>query len=202
MREIDADSNRLMGLVIQGDEAAFVSFYRNTQGKVFRYALQMSGCRNCAEEAVQEVYMTLIRKPEMFDEERGSAVSLLYGITRNVVKRLTQQRQNSRTLDEEERLDSKAVEEGETPFSRISRNELVRAVRDAILQLPARYREVLVLCELQELSYSDAASALGCRVGTVRSRLHRGRSLLARKIRQSAPGTFAYGAEGTARGLL
>ena len=56
------------------------------------------------------------------------------------------------------------------------------ALRRALLELPVRYREAIVLCDLQELSYADAADALGCAVGTVRSRLHRGRALLARRL--------------------
>jgi RNA polymerase sigma-70 factor (ECF subfamily) len=52
-----------------------------------------------------------------------------------------------------------------------------------VLALPAHYREVVVLCELHELSYAEAAAALGCAVGTVRSRLHRARAMLAAKLR-------------------
>ena len=55
-------------------------------------------------------------------------------------------------------------------------------MRRAVLTLPLRYREVVVLCDLQELSYAEAADALACAVGTVRSRLHRGRQLLAAKL--------------------
>jgi len=55
-------------------------------------------------------------------------------------------------------------------------------VQQAILRLPEHYREAVVLCELQEMSYEDAASVLGCSVGTVRSRLHRGRALLIQKL--------------------
>ena len=53
----------------------------------------------------------------------------------------------------------------------------------AVLTLPVRYREAVVLCDLQELTYAEAAAALECAVGTVRSRLHRGRALLASKLR-------------------
>jgi RNA polymerase sigma-70 factor (ECF subfamily) len=51
-----------------------------------------------------------------------------------------------------------------------------------VLSLPVRYREAVVLCDLQEFSYADAAAAIGCAVGTVRSRLHRGRALLTVKL--------------------
>jgi len=69
------------------------------------------------------------------------------------------------------------------PLDSLSRNETIESVRKSILTLPERYREVVVLCELQELSYLEAAAILGCAVGTVRSRLHRARVLLIEKLR-------------------
>jgi RNA polymerase sigma-70 factor (ECF subfamily) len=69
------------------------------------------------------------------------------------------------------------------PLSDVVRDERVRRVREAVLTLPIRYREVLVLCELEEKSYQEAASILGCAAGTVRSRLHRARELLVQKLR-------------------
>jgi len=65
--------------------------------------------------------------------------------------------------------------------------ETVGRVRHAIGTLPENYREVVVLCELQEMSYEEAASALGCPVGTVRSRLHRARAILLEKLRDAQP---------------
>ena len=65
--------------------------------------------------------------------------------------------------------------------------ENVSRVRQAIATLPENYREVVVLCELDEMSYEDAAAALDCPVGTVRSRLHRARALLLEKLRDAQP---------------
>ena len=58
-------------------------------------------------------------------------------------------------------------------------------MRQAVATLPENYREVVVLCELEELSYEEAASALKCPVGTVRSRLHRARAMLVEKLRET-----------------
>jgi RNA polymerase sigma-70 factor (ECF subfamily) len=69
------------------------------------------------------------------------------------------------------------------PIGDLSNAEEIVALRRAVLSLPVRYREVVVLCDLENLSYVDAASALECAVGTVRSRLHRGRALLEAKMR-------------------
>ena len=69
----------------------------------------------------------------------------------------------------------------------LTRRETIEQVRRAVLSLPAVYREALVLCDLQDLSYDDAAQALDCPVGTVRSRLNRGRGMLAQKLGKPAP---------------
>src|SRR6266478_1016620 len=60
--------------------------------------------------------------------------------------------------------------------------ERLEQVRAAVLELPAEFREAVVLCELEEMSYEEAAQAAGCPIGTIRSRLHRGRALLLAKL--------------------
>jgi RNA polymerase sigma-70 factor (ECF subfamily) len=65
--------------------------------------------------------------------------------------------------------------------------ETVGRVRQAIATLPQNYREAVILCELEEMSYEEAAAALDCPVGTVRSRLHRARALLVEKLHDSQP---------------
>jgi RNA polymerase sigma-70 factor (ECF subfamily) len=69
------------------------------------------------------------------------------------------------------------------PLDNLSRAETIELVRRAVLALPEKYREVVVLCDLEEMSYADASQILDCAVGTVRSRLHRGRALLIEKLR-------------------
>ena len=68
-------------------------------------------------------------------------------------------------------------------LSDLLRSEMIESVRQAVLALPSHYREVVVLCDLHEMSYLEAAAALSCAVGTVRSRLHRARSLLIERLR-------------------
>jgi RNA polymerase sigma-70 factor (ECF subfamily) len=78
-----------------------------------------------------------------------------------------------------------------------SRTDTIASVRKAVLSLPERYREVVVLCDLQEMSYEEAATIVGCAVGTVRSRLHRARTFLAVKLselRTPQPKSIAGGA--------
>ena len=69
-----------------------------------------------------------------------------------------------------------------TPAFWAERRERVERVRDAVLSLPPEFREAVVLCELEELSYEEAAQKSGCPIGTIRSRLHRGRALLMARL--------------------
>ncbi len=73
-----------------------------------------------------------------------------------------------------------------TALDRLTRVETAHQVRAAVQSLPPGYREVVVLCDLQEMEYADAAAIIGCPIGTVRSRLHRARSLLATKLATGA----------------
>ena len=177
----------LLRLTLAGDEEAFTALYRRRQGGVYRFALQMSGSEALAEDVVQETFMVLMRDGGNFDAGRGSLAAYLYGIARNHVLR---------AFDRERalvRFDDEAEEGGEPPHENLvarpdplgdlTRAESVEKLRQAVLALPAHYREVVVLCELHEMSYAEAAEALGCAVGTVRSRLHRARAMLAEKLR-------------------
>ncbi|MDQ3908159.1 MAG: sigma-70 family RNA polymerase sigma factor [Acidobacteriota bacterium] len=176
-----------------GEEAAFAALYRRRQAGLYRFALQMSGSESVAEDVTQEVFMALLDEEINFDPSRGALSSYLYGAARNqVLRRLAKERSFVALADEDEgwqagadgrRGGARRHEARHDPFAEASRSETVESVRQAVLALPVHYREVVVLCELQEMSYADAASALNCAVGTVRSRLHRARSLLCERLR-------------------
>jgi len=180
----------LLRLTLAGDEEAFAALYRRRQAGVYRFALQMSGSEAVAEDVVQEVFLALMREGHRFDAARGSSLaSYLYGIARNHVLRVFEKERPTVALAEEETGEAPAhenlVARGD-PLGDLTRADEVGRLRQAVLALPAHYREVVVLCELHEMSYAEAAEALGCAVGTVRSRLHRARAMLAEKLRGGA----------------
>ncbi len=183
-KQTDAD---LLGLMLAGDEDAFTALYRRRQGGVYRFALQMSGSEALAEDVVQEVFMVLMREGRNFDPKRGSVAAYLYGITRNHVLRAFERERNFVRFDEGEEDGGEPAHEGLVArvdlLGDLTRAETVERLRQAVLALPTHYREVVVLCDLHEMSYLEAAAALECAVGTVRSRLHRARSMLAEKMR-------------------
>ncbi len=189
IRLTDLSDDDLLRRMMAGEEEAFLALYRRRQACIYRFALQMSGNPAIAEDVTQEVFMTLIREPQRYDPSRGSLSAFLYGIARN---RMLQRIERDRLLVPlpEEAGANGALSKGDgsglfgDDFARdLARAETVKQVRRAVLALPASYREVVVLCDLQEMSYEETATALGCAVGTVRSRLHRARTLLMLKLR-------------------
>jgi RNA polymerase sigma-70 factor (ECF subfamily) len=177
----------LLILAVGGDEGAFTALYRRHQGPVYRFALLMSGSTTIAEDVTQEVFMVLIREGARYDSSRGSLPAFLCGVARNYVLRvLERERPYIQLVEESEYIDSIAapiMAAGNDPLSSYSRNEIARVVRQAVLSLPVRYREVVVLCDFQEMSYAEAAEVLGCAIGTINSRLHRSHALLLKKLR-------------------
>jgi RNA polymerase sigma-70 factor (ECF subfamily) len=169
--------------MLTGDEEALIALYQRRQKIIYQFALQMCGSPALAEDVTQEVFMVLIREGKTFDATRGSLTAFLMGVARNhVLRRLRRERFYVALGEDAEPTEQvSAIDAG--PLDDLSRTETIETVRRSVLALPERYREVVVLCDLQELSYAQAAEILGCAVGTVRSRLHRGRALLIEKLR-------------------
>lgn len=179
----------LLRSMMAGNEDAFTMLYRRRQGAVYRFALHMSGSPAIAEDVTQEVFIVLIREAQRYNPDRGSLAAYLYGIARNhVLRKLDEDRLFVPLADSDEdggvMVHAALITEGD-PLGDLARNEMVEALRNSILALPAHYREVVVLCDLHEMSYIEAAGVVGCAVGTVRSRLHRARTLLTEKLRSN-----------------
>jgi RNA polymerase sigma-70 factor (ECF subfamily) len=178
--------SKLVRLMLGGDREAFAELYGRRQRDVYRFALHMSGAADLAEDVTQEVFMVLMRKGSSYDESRGSVNAFLLGIARNYVLRRLKQERSFVLMGESDSEDgsaSTAVASASSQLDVLARNEEIRSMQTAILSLPAHYREVLVLCDLQEMSYAEAAGVLGCAIGTLRSRLHRARAMLIEKLR-------------------
>jgi RNA polymerase sigma-70 factor (ECF subfamily) len=169
----------LLRRMAAGDEQAFTALYQRRQAGIYRFALQMSGSEPIAEDVTQEVFLLLIRETSTYDPARGSVQSFLLGVARNYVLRLLERDRGGVPLECEIEQPPAEVD----IVGNLARDEMVESVRQAVLALPPHYREVVVLCDLEEMDYAQAAGVLGCAVGTVRSRLHRARGLLMEKFR-------------------
>jgi RNA polymerase sigma-70 factor (ECF subfamily) len=166
-----------------GDEEAFLSFYRRRQAAIYRFILHLSGSAAVAEDITQEVFLTLLRDQCGYDPDRGTLSGYLFGIARKLVLRQIERGRVNVPLEtdgEDAPLPELAIVQD--PLGDLTHRERLEALRRAVATLPRRYREVVVLCDLEEVDYADAAVALGCPIGTVRSRLHRARALLLEKL--------------------
>jgi RNA polymerase sigma-70 factor (ECF subfamily) len=172
----------LMRRTAAGDREAFAALYRRHHAMVFRFARLMTGSGAVAEDIVQEVFLVIMRNAARYDDRRSALSTYLYGVARHQTRRRLARERRFVGLDEKTASRRSSADELTADLER--RNDVQR-LRCAILSLPSRYREVVVLCDLHDLSYADAAATIGCALGTVRSRLHRARQLLGEKMRRS-----------------
>lgn len=196
---VEVRDEDLLRRMAAGDEESFRAFYGRHQAAIYRFALHMTGRPDTAEEIVQEAFMTLIREAGKFDAKRGTPQAFLYGIARNHVRRLLERERRYETLAGPGGFDDDAgqVEQIEAPnehlLGGLTRAEAVLQVQSALGLLPPHYREAITLCDLLEHDYASAAKILDCPIGTVRSRLARGREMLAAKLRAAPARKSASG---------
>jgi len=177
----------LLRLMLAGDGSAFEQLYQRWQSPLYRFGLRMSGSETIAEDVTQDVFLTLMRDGGQYSG-RGSFAAYIFTIARHRIWRRLQNERWFVALESGERgeaddaLSSERLIVRDDPFADLTRAEMVEAVRRAVLALPIHYREAVLLCYLHELSYAEAAEVIGCEIGTVRSRLHRARALLAEKL--------------------
>ncbi len=165
----------LLKLAKKGDESAFLDLYHRHQGPVFRFALHMSGQLETAEEIVQEVFLALL-SANGFDAASGSLQGYLIGAARNMIR--------GRMRHAWRFSEAEPATPGGELLDALTKEQELHDLRIAILSLPPNYREVVALCDLEGMDYAQAAAHLGCPLGTVRSRLHRARAILAAKMQK------------------
>jgi RNA polymerase sigma-70 factor (ECF subfamily) len=178
-RATDAD---LMRLAAAGDRRAFGEVYERHHAMVYRFGRLMTGSNELAEDVVQDVFLAVMRDAHRYDAQRSALPTYLYAIARHRTRRLMLRSRRVVAADDSAEIDLDGIVAPGDVLSDIVRIEALRRMRAAILRLPSRYREAVVLCDVQGLSYEDAARVMGCAVGTVRSRLHRARQMLIDRV--------------------
>ena len=185
----DPSEEALVARIASGDREAFAELYRRRRGDVYRFALHVSGSTAVADDVTQDVFMAVIAHASRYQPERAGVAPWLLGIARNHVRRALGRRPMASLPDDDSAVGRTLAIEAD-PLAGLARRQYLAALRRAVLDLPVKYREAVVLCDLQELSYADAANAVGCAIGTIRSRLHRGRALLASRLRGTDDALF------------
>lgn len=183
----ETDSS-LLTQMRDGDVAAFQRLYQRHQGHIYRYALMRCGQSALAADVVQDVFMVLLSKSYRYDAGLGSLQNFLFGVARNLLLKQDQAERRHQPLpafgnelakefgaeDGEEVLMSETAE----PADVIFHQQMTEHVRQAVAVLRPHYRDVIILYELQELSYAEIAVICDIDIGTVRSRLSRARAAI------------------------
>jgi RNA polymerase sigma-70 factor (ECF subfamily) len=166
-----------------GDGEAFGSIYSRYQRVVYRFARAMTGSTDGAADIVQEVFAVLLRDLPRYDPSRSALPTYLYGIARNLSRERLRRERRFRPLDAAGLRPMRQAHPDE-PTDRLACAQTAARMRIAFNTLPRRYREVIVLCDLHDLAYADAAAVVRTTVGAVRWRLHRGRRMLRERMRR------------------
>jgi RNA polymerase sigma-70 factor (ECF subfamily) len=174
----DAD---LVRRAIAGQRDAFAEIYSRYHTAVYRFARMMSGSRTIAEDVTQETFTALLRDLQRYTPGRARLSTYLYGVARNVTRsRLRRERRFVR-LDITGDNDPISARD---PCAALEESQRRMRLRRIIAELPSRYREVIILCGLHGLSYGEVSIILRTPVGTVRSRLSRGRRAIADRLQE------------------
>jgi RNA polymerase sigma-70 factor, ECF subfamily len=193
MTALTAEDAELVARLRRGDAGAARELYQRHGAALLRFGLAMSNSRQTAEDIVHDTFVEVLRHPTRFDPLRGSVIGYLFGIARHRMSRVARVSMRSAsvplsTITEDSFDSDTGLTEANLPESLqdagddLDRANDIERVRAAVFDLPRVHREVIALCDLEELSYATAASVLNCPIGTVRSRLSRARALLATRL--------------------
>lgn len=173
---IETADGELMGRVALGDRQAFAALVERHQRPLTAYLGRVCGSAERAEELAQESFVRLFQAAGGY-RDQGRLLPYLFRIGTNLLRSEERRRRRWRLL-------LPLVVGGNGHHSpplgeaALLRGELQQRVRRELMRLPLHYRVPLVLFEVEEWSYADIAAVLGCRQGTVKSRIHRGRERL------------------------
>jgi RNA polymerase sigma-70 factor, ECF subfamily len=185
----ELSDDELHRAALRGSGEAMTALYRRHGGLVYRFTLQMSRNDAVAEEITQEVFLALLTQMDRFDAGRGTLSTWLCGIARRQLWKYLERNGVAERFDFDEESATEVICPSDGPAELLLRREAVDTVRAGLEQLPLVLREALILCALEEMTYEEAAQVLAVPVGTVRSRLHRGKVQLAGLLRLELPNT-------------
>nr|WP_260504299.1 RNA polymerase sigma factor SigW [Paenibacillus illinoisensis] len=185
--KVDNLENRLVKLVLKGDQRAFAEIVELYKDKLFHLAYRMLNNRHEAEDVVQETFLRVFRNMEKYDPNQKFS-TWIYRIATNLCIDRLRRKKPSYSLDAE--LNDQEGSDGysmlpsddRTPESEALLSETQTLIREAIDSLPAKYKSVMILRYLQDLSLQEISDVTGMPVTTIKTRVHRGRDFLRKKL--------------------
>jgi len=164
-----------------GQREAIAVLYEAEAPRVYRYALALAGNAAWAADATQEAFVALALRPHTYDPSRAPLGAWLAGVARHALAAQWRQALGHEPLpdDEADAAEGMPGAAAPSPEELLVRAQDGDAVWAALRQLPAGFREAVVLVDVQERPYAEAAAIAGVELNTLRTRLHRGRQKLA-----------------------
>ncbi len=188
----DAGVEALVRRVQVGDEAAFDELVRIFQAPMYNLAYRMVNNAEDASDIAQEIFVKAYHAIGKFRGESKFS-TWLYALASNTcrseLRRLRRRAGFEVSGGNRDGCDGgppapEAVDPGDQPAKSVERAETMEDIRESVSELPEEFRMVMVMCDMQNLSYEEAAAALGCSIGTVKSRLFRARTSMKDKLRR------------------
>ena len=183
------NERELILLLQQGDEAAFEALVRLYEKKVYTLCRRMCGNDEDAQEAAQDTFLALWRSAKSFRGD-ASLATWIYRLATNACIDLLRRskRGGERVSLDDEETTFELADERPLPEQALERKETQRLISEGLAALPEDYRAILLLREAEGLSYAEIAEAMHMELGTVKSRISRGRVLLRNYL--TASGNF------------
>jgi len=185
----------LLRRCLAGDAAAWERLVEQNNRRIFNLCYRFTGSRDEAEDLTQEVFIKMYRTLSSYDVQRGAFTTWVTTVTRNLLVDHFRKRKMDRmteSLDagsgpEEEGLSlaEKLADGGVAPDRHVGRRETQELVQQALQKLSPELREAVILRDLQDMDYKEIARALNVPEGTVKSRINRGRTELARLLQRT-----------------
>ena len=175
---------QLIAKARRGDSAAFSEIYFALRDPVFGFAYRMLGEPGAAEDIAHDVFIFFIENPQKYQPARGTLLSFLCGVTRNLVMHRLRQSKTRLEMPRDEDEDFTELPDAAAlnPLKVLLEEELAKRVAEEVGKLSPLLREVILLREMQEFSYGEIAEITGADIGAVKVRLHRARKILAAQL--------------------
>ncbi len=191
-QDAPASDNSLVGDFISGDDTAFTQLVTRYKDSLTNYLSMMIGDYDTAVDLSQETFLRVYRNINRYSNLYQFS-TWIYRIATNLAIDEIRYRKRrgrvfyrniwgNRKLAEKDGLEFEITDVRRGPRDEILRKESGRILRDAIRSLPEKYRTAFIMKEVERLPYETIANALNCSAGTIKSRLHRARELLQRKL--------------------
>ena len=182
-----ASDTKLFGEFTKGDITAFNKIVSRYQGRLLNFVYRFTGDRETAQDIVQETFLRVYRKREQYCSTANLS-TWIFTIAGNLAKSELRHRKRWHLVpiskEAHQDVAEKIADQSLGPNQIAEKKAIERNIQEAIGSLPAKYREAVILRDIEAMPYEQIAQIVGCPVGTIKSRVNRGRLQLQKRLEQ------------------